>query len=152
MPRHVAIGIVILTIALFVTRSAAEAEDTALRVDTKGVTTSIKYEAYVAGPLDEINGRYKLRVTEITIAPGGYVRDHNHLGPGIRQVISGHMHYLLPKETVVYGPGDFFFETGDVNHRVENREDAPTTHLLFEILPIDVTGASLISPRDHPSK
>jgi hypothetical protein len=28
-----------------------------------------------------LKDRYKLRITEIAIAPGGYVGAHNHLGP-----------------------------------------------------------------------
>ena len=79
----------------------------------------------IEGFLKEINGKYKLRVTELTLAPGGHVGEHNHVGPGIRQVTSGYMTYVLPKETIVYGPGDFFFESGDINHTVFNRtEDA----------------------------
>jgi quercetin dioxygenase-like cupin family protein len=56
------------------------------------------------------------------------------------------MDYIMPDETVVYRAGDFFFETGDVSHRVESPQ--PSMHLLFEILPIDVDGPSLILPRD----
>ena len=53
--------------------------------DTKGVTAKILYEAPISGGhLPELKGKYKLRVTEIAIAPAGYVGDHNHLGPGIR--------------------------------------------------------------------
>jgi quercetin dioxygenase-like cupin family protein len=61
---------------------------------------------------------------------------------------AGDREYILPDKTVIYRTGDFFFETGDVSHRVNNRTDAPNTHLLFEILPMDVKGASLILPRD----
>lgn len=59
----------------------------------------------------------------------------------------GEMDYIMPDETVVYRAGDFFFETGDVSHRVESPQ--PSTHLLFEILPVDVDGPSLIPPRDE---
>ena len=91
-----------------------------------------------------------MRITEITIAPGGHVGDHNHLGPGIRQMTVGEMEYILPDKTMVYRAGDFFFETGDVSHRVNNKTNEPNTHLLFEILPLDLKGASLIIPRDKP--
>lgn len=47
------------------------------------------------------------------------------------------------------GSGNFFFETGDVSHRVVNAAPAPCTHLLFEILPLDAKGPSLIPPRDR---
>jgi quercetin dioxygenase-like cupin family protein len=77
------------------------------------------------------------------------VGEHNHEGPGIRQVTSGYMTYVLPDKTVVYGPGDFFFESGDINHTVFNKTDAPMVHVLFEILPVNLSGASLIPVRHH---
>ncbi len=118
-----------------------------LKVDTKGLTAKIKFEAVLAGYLTELNGKYKLRVTELALEPGGYVGEHNHVGPGIRQVTSGSMTYVLPGKTVVYGPGDFFFESGDVNHTVYNKTDAPMVHVLFEILPADHKGPSLVPPK-----
>jgi hypothetical protein len=45
---------------------------------------------------------------------------------------------------VVYGPEEFFFESGDVNHTVFNKTDAPMVHLLFEVLPMDCVGPSLV--------
>jgi quercetin dioxygenase-like cupin family protein len=129
--------------------SAGESASQPLKVDTGGVKASIQFEAPLAGFLHDLNGKYKLRVTEITIAPGGYVGHHNHLGPGIRKVTAGSMDYIMPGKTVVYRTGTFFFEAGDVSHRVENRATESSVHLLFEILPIDVVGPSLIPPRDR---
>ena len=120
-----------------------------VRVDTKGLVAQIKFEAPLAGFLTDLNGRYKLRVTELTLEPGGHVGEHNHVGPGIRQVTAGHMTYVLPDRTTIYGPGDFFFESGDVNHTVFNRTEAPIVHVLFEILPADLSGPSLIPVRHH---
>ena len=56
---------------------------------------------------------------------------------------------MLPDRTVVYNPRDFFFESGDVNHTVRNSTDAPMVHLLFEMLPADLSGPSLIPVRQH---
>ena len=120
-----------------------------VKVDTKGLVAKIRFEAPLEGFLKEINGKYNLRVTELTLAPCGHVGEHNHEGPGIRQVTSGHMTYVLPKETIVYGPGEYFFETGDVNHTVFNKTDAPMVHMLFEILPADHSGPSLIPVKHH---
>ena len=114
------------------------------KVGTKGLTAKIKFESMLAGFLTELNGKYKLRVTELTLEPGGYVGEHHHAGPGIRQVTSGHMTYVMPDKTVVYGPGDFFFEAGDVNHTVYNKTDEPMVQVLFEILPAELQGPSLI--------
>jgi quercetin dioxygenase-like cupin family protein len=134
----------LISLGLVSTLDAAEP----LKVDTAGVTARILYEAPIdGGHLPELKGKYKMRITEITIGPGGHVGDHNHLGPGIRQMTAGEMEYILPNKTVIYRTGDFFFETGDVSHRVNNKTAQPNTHLLFEILPVDLKGASLILPR-----
>jgi quercetin dioxygenase-like cupin family protein len=149
--RKIAQALALLPLASLALRpgSTAAQPATAMKVDTKGLTAKIKFEAPLAGFLGEINGRYKLRVTELTLAPGGHVGEHNHVGPGIRQVTSGYMTYVLPEKTVVYGPGEFFFESGDVNHTVFNRTGDPMVHVLFEILPADLAGASLIPVRHH---
>jgi quercetin dioxygenase-like cupin family protein len=133
-------------LALLAPSSAAFAQTggSPVKVDTKGLTAKIKFEQTVEGFLTDLNGKYKLRITELILEPGGHVGEHNHLGPGIRQVTSGQMTYVLPDKTVVYGPADLFFESGAVNHTVYNKTDAPMVHVLFEILPADCVGPSLI--------
>ena len=141
-------GILFIALASLAGRAAEP-----LKVDTRGVSAKILYEAPITGGhMPELKGKYKMRITEISIGPGGHVGDHNHLGPGIRQMTAGEMEYILPDKTVIYRAGDFFFETGDISHRVNNKTAVPNTHLLFEILPVDVKGASLIIPRDKPGK
>jgi len=115
-----------------------------VRVDTKGLVAKIKFESVLSGYLTDLNGKYKLRVTELTLEPGGHVGEHNHVGPGIRMMTFGEMTYVLPDKTIIYGPGDFFFESGDINHTVYNKSDKPNQHLLFEILPADLKGPSLM--------
>lgn len=63
-----------------------------------------------------------------------------------------HFPTLRTNADAMYRAGDFFFETGDVSHRVNNKSDEPCTHLLFEILPADLPGASLILPRNKPAR
>ena len=118
------------------------------RVDTKGLTAKIKFESVLSGYLGELNGKYKLRVTELVLEPGGYVGEHHHAGPGIRQVTAGQMTYVLPDKTILYGPGEFFFESGDVTHTALNKTDAPMVHVLFEILPASLQGPSIM-PAKH---
>jgi quercetin dioxygenase-like cupin family protein len=129
--------------------AAAQPTGSPVKVDTGGLVARIKFEAPLAGFLTDLNGKYKLRVTELTLAPGGHVGEHNHVGPGIRQVTSGYMTYVLPDKTVVYGPGEFFFESGDINHTVFNKTNQPMVHVLFEILPADLNGPSLIPVKHH---
>jgi quercetin dioxygenase-like cupin family protein len=139
----------LMAFALRPSSAAAQTGTQSVKVDSKGLVAKIKFEAPLRGFLTDLNGKYKLRVTELTLAPGGYVGEHNHVGPGIRQVTSGYMTYVLPTDTLVYGPGDFFFETGDVNHTVYNKTDAPMVHVLFEILPVEHSGPSLIPVKHH---
>src|SRR5215475_14559492 len=129
--------------------ATAQAPAGPARVDTKGLTAKIKFESVLSGYLGELNGKYKLRVTELVLEPGGYVGEHHHAGPGIRQVTSGYMTYVLPDKTVVYGPGDFFFESGDVTHTAQNKTEAPMVHVLFEILPADLRGPSIMPATKH---
>ena len=139
----------LMALALRPASARAQATGSPAKVDTKGLVAKIKFEAPLGGFLNDINGKYKLRVTELTLAPGGHVGEHNHVGPGIRQVTAGHMTYVLPNETKVYGPGEFFFETGDINHTVFNKTDAPMVHVLFELLPAEHSGPSLIPVKHH---
>lgn len=150
--RDVLNGLAVLPlIALLAQAGEAAAQSTGspVKVDTKGLVAKIKFEAPLAGFLTDLNGKYKLRVTELTLAPGGHVGEHNHVGPGIRQVTSGYMTYVLPDKTVVYGPGEFFFESGDINHTVFNKTSEPMVHVLFEVLPADLNGPSLIPVKHH---
>ena len=62
-----------------------------VRVDTKGLVAKIKFESVLSGYLTDLNGKYKLRVTELTLEPGGHVGEHNHVGPGIRMMTFGEM-------------------------------------------------------------
>ncbi|MGH8616020.1 MAG: cupin domain-containing protein [Gammaproteobacteria bacterium] len=117
------------------------------KVEMKGMSPTIKQESVVSGYLTELNGKYKLRVTELTVEPGGYVKEHHHRGPGMRVIISGHMSYVLPDKTIVYGVGDSFYESGDVTHSMQNKGSSPLQFLLFEILPVDLQGSSLMPPK-----
>jgi quercetin dioxygenase-like cupin family protein len=50
-----------------------------VKVETKGLVAKIKFEAPIQGFRTDLNGKYKLRVTELILEPGGYVGEHNHL-------------------------------------------------------------------------
>jgi quercetin dioxygenase-like cupin family protein len=151
--RHLLQGLAVVPLAALMAQSRWASAQVGIpvpvKVDTKGLVAKVKFESELAGFLTDLNGKYKLRVTELTLDPGGYVGEHNHVGPGIRQVTSGHMTYVLPDKTIVYGPGEFFFESGDINHTVFNKTDAPMVHMLLEILPTDHKGPSLIPVKHH---
>ena len=53
-------------------------------VEARGITTVIKLDEVTFGHLTELNGKFKLRATEFTFAPGAYLGAHHHVGPGVR--------------------------------------------------------------------
>ena len=77
-------------------------------VEARGITSEIKLEEVVFGHLAEINGKFKLRATEVTFAPGAYLGVHHHVGPGIRYVLSGEVTFTEGGQTTIYKTGDYF--------------------------------------------
>jgi hypothetical protein len=49
-------------------------------------------------------------------------------------------------------PGDFFFESGDINHTAQNKTDARMVHVLVEILPAEHQGPSIMPATSPPRK
>jgi len=129
----------IIGLAAF-TPSSAMVEDVA----RQGQISKTKLEHVVAGHLAELNGKYKLRVSEVTYTPAGFIGEHHHAGPGIRCVTSGELTYVQPDLTNVYRAGDCFFESGDVSHTAVNKGTTPVVLLNFEVLPVDWSASSAI--------
>ena len=124
--------------------AAALAVQSANQVEKKDFSSVTKYEHVLAGPLTEFNGKYKFRISELTFAPGGYIGEHHHAGPGIRLIESGELTFIQGDSTTVFKAGDYFFEPGDVTHTGYNKTDKPLTILSFELLPADWSGGSAI--------
>ena len=114
------------------------------QVERKGVTSTVKFEGTDFGYLSELNGKYKLRVTETIIEPGGYVGEHNHVGPGIRYLVSGELTFVEQGKTRTYKAGDYFYETGAITNRASSTGSSPVVNLIFEILPVDWKGGSAV--------
>ena len=130
MPRPIIGSLLFLSFA-FGTASAQQPAT----VDSNGQHPTVKLEQMISGHLAELNGRYKLRVTEVTYDPGGYIGPHHHVGPGIRCVTSGELTYVQPDKTSIYRSGDCFYESGDVSHTANNATSVPVVLLNFEIVP-----------------
>ena len=118
-------------------------------MEARGITSSIKLEEVVYGHMDmaEINGKFKMRATEVTFAPGAYLGVHHHVGPGVRYVLSGELTFTEGGNVTIYRAGDYFFETGSLAHTAENKSDLPLRILFVELLPRDWTGPTVIPPR-----
>jgi quercetin dioxygenase-like cupin family protein len=117
------------------------------KVDARGITSDIKLDEVIFGHLTELNGKFKLRATEVTFAPDAYLGVHHHVGPGIRYVLSGEVTFTEGGQVTIYKAGDYFFETGNLAHTAQNKTELPLRILFVEILPKDWTGPTVIPPR-----
>src|SRR5262249_962419 len=97
----------------------------------------------IFGHLTELNGKFKLRATELTFAPDGYVGVHHHIGPGIRYVISGELTFAEGGQETVYKAGEYYFETGNLAHTAQNKTKVPLRVVVRGIL-----SKKLAAPRD----
>ena len=115
-------------------------------VEMRGITSAVKLEEVVFGHLTELNGKYKMRATEVTFAPGGYLGVHHHVGPGIRYVLSGEVTFTEGGRATVYKAGEYFFETGNLAHTAENNSNMPLRLLFVELLPKNWAAPTVIAP------
>ena len=116
------------------------------KVEARGLTSEIRLDEIIFGHLQELNGKFKMRATEVTFAPDAYLGVHHHVGPGVRYVLSGELTFTEGGKATIYRAGDYFFETGNVAHTADNKTDLPLRVLFVEILPKDWTGPTIILP------
>ena len=141
MKRLVLSGLIAMTC---VTNSFAQQ---AGKVDRKDVDAKIKVEEVVSGYLADLNGKYRLRVTEATFKPGGYVGEHHHAAPGIRVITAGELTQVRAGETIIRKAGDAYFTSGTVTVSAQNKGKVPVVVLSFEIIPVDWKGGTAIPPK-----
>src|SRR6476661_8089943 len=91
------------------------------KVEARGITSVIKLEEVTFGHLAALNGKYKMRATEFTFAPGSYLGVHHHVGPGVRYILSGELTFTEGGIVTIYKAGDYYFETGNLAHTAENK-------------------------------
>jgi quercetin dioxygenase-like cupin family protein len=138
-----------LTLLLFALLQFRESAVAQQKVEAVGITPVVKLEEVISGHLNELNGKFKLRVTELTFAPGASLGEHHHAGPGIRLVLAGELTFVQAGKAIVYRTGEYFFESGNVVHTARNATKAPVRVAFFEILPAQSSGPSLIPPRAY---
>ena len=115
-------------------------------VERRGITSAVKLEEVIFGHLSELNGKYKMRATEVTFAPGGYLGVHHHVGPGIRYILSGELTFTEGGRATIYRAGEYFFETGNLAHTAENKTNEPLRILFVEMLPKNWSAPTVILP------
>jgi len=135
---------VLFFLALLAGAGRLSAQET---VEARGITSVVKLEEITFGHLLELNGKFKLRATEVTFAPDAYLGVHHHVGPGIRYVLSGEVTFTEGGQTAIYKAGDYFFETGNLAHTAENKTKLPLRILFVEVLPKDWTAPTVIPPK-----
>jgi len=135
-----------LVVVLLSATGNAVAED---KVEATGITSVVKLEEVIYGHLLPLNGKFKLRATETTLAPGGGFGAHHHVGPGIRLVLSGELTFTVGGQTTIYRAGEYFFETGNIAHTAHNKTESPVRILIFEVLPADWQGPATILPKSY---
>jgi len=135
---------VLFFLALLAGAGRLSAQET---VEARGITSVVKLEEITFGHLLELNGKFKLRATEVTFAPDAYLEVHHHVGPGIRYVLSGEVTFTEGGQTTIYKAGDYFFETGNLAHTAENKTKLPLRILFVEVLPKDWTAPTVIPPK-----
>ena len=117
------------------------------KVEAKGIAASVKLEELIYGHLADLNGKFKLRATEVIFEPGAYLGAHHHTGPGIRYVVSGSLTFIQAGKETIYKKGDFFYESGNVVHTAQNRTKLPVRVIFFEVLPAQWSSPSVIPPK-----
>jgi quercetin dioxygenase-like cupin family protein len=137
-----------ITLIFFVTLFCVVGYSSAQQqVERKGVASAVKLGGENFGFLSDLNGKYKLVVSQTTFEPGGYVGEHNHVGPGIRYVASGEITLVEEGKARIYKTGDYFYETGDITNSASNKGSLPAVLITFEILPADWKGGSAVPPK-----
>jgi quercetin dioxygenase-like cupin family protein len=122
------------------------AQDT---VEMRGVTSEVKLEEVTFGHLTELNDKFKMRATEFTFAPGAFVGNHHHAGPGVRYIISGEITITEGGVATIYKAGDYYYETGNVAHMAENKTNVPLRFIVMEMIPRTWSGPATIPPRSQ---
>ena len=114
-------------------------------VDRSGINAGLRQESVVTGNLEELNGKYKLRVAAVTYDVGGFIGNHHHAGPGLRCITKGTLTYVQDGKTYIFGPGECFYESGNVDHHANNNGAEPVELFNFQILPVAWEGSSAIT-------
>jgi len=134
----------VIFVALFHVMGYSSAQQ---QVERKGVASTVKLGEKNFGYLSELNGKYKLVAIQTTFEPGGYVREHQHVGPGIRFVASGELTFVMEGKTTTYKTGEYFYEAGNLTNAAYNKGSSPLVLITFEILPVDWKGGSAVPPK-----
>ena len=137
------------TLLLFVALLCGAHRLAAQEVEVRGITSEVKLDEVTFGHLNELNGKFRMRATEQTLAPGAYVGVHHHVGPGARYILSGELTFTVGGSSTVYKAGDYYFETGNLAHTAENKTDQPVRILIVEIIPKDWRGPAVILPKSQ---
>ena len=121
------------TLALGLTAGFADGQ---AQVPTKTVGQSEEAlkSMNLADEMDGVQGR-PLRMRKLTLAPGGVLGLHNHVGrPAVGYFLQGEVTYHVEgKPDTVLKPGDSFAEGKATTHWAENRGTVPAVWIAVDI-------------------
>ena len=139
----------VLTYAMFLTLAVAVAAPAFAqqKVDRKGSASKTMLDQVISSHLSPLNGKFKLKAGVTSYEPGGYTGLHDHVGPGIRYVLSGEITFVQEGKETIYKAGQYFYEAGNISNSVSNKASSPVRILVFEILPADLKGGSAVPPK-----
>ena len=80
------------------------------------------------------SNKVEAHVFRLTLAKGFKTPQHVHEGPGPRYVVKGRVRIEEAGQTQEYGPGQVFWETGEVM-TAENVSEGEAELMIFEIAP-----------------
>ena len=127
--------------------SGADHSTAQAKVEARGITSKVRIDEVVYSHLTDLNGKFKLRATEVTFAPQADLGVHHHVGPGIRYVLSGKLTFTQAGKATIFQAGDYFYESGNIAHTAQNKTKAPLRVLFVEILPADWADSTVIPPK-----
>ena len=101
--------------------------------ETKGVTQKLLAAVDLGPEIDGMGGR-QLRMRMVTVEPGGVFGIHNHKdNPGMVYILQGKLTEHRGDVAKEYGPGEFWSESKETTHWLENKGTIPVV-----FIPVDI--------------
>ena len=86
-----------------------------------------------------------MRHDRVDFPPGGVAHRHTHPGPGIRSLLFGSITIASEGQTMIYGPGEPWFEAGPEPVLATTAPDEPSAFVRVLLLPAEWAGRRTIA-------
>jgi quercetin dioxygenase-like cupin family protein len=121
--RHLSVCIAVVALAFLSGYAVGQSK---LPTDTKGQSVERLRSLDLTPEIQTVAG-HELRLSRVTLLPGGVVTQHNHVGrPTVSYVLQGTVTYHQEgKPDLVMNPGDGLADGKATTHWLENRGTVP---------------------------